>query len=120
MNIDWEKIKEKYTKAFSLFEKTNAFIHNKIILGIDDDENTGACYPCYCDLEKFFYNNGMIITINYVEDYKFFIFKIYNMNNDFINYSSVFEYQSRHLEKIENQAILKAFEIFEITKEVKL
>lgn len=115
MNIDWDLIKEKYQKGYEnylqyIFEK------NKIInIMWDEDlyENIEDLIKksCYCDLEKFFDDNGIIIEINYWH-INCFNFDITNSKTNKILYEQQLgEIKTR--QKAKEQVIYKAFEILE-------
>ncbi len=70
MNIDWNLIKNKYPKAYKKitfnFKLQNKGAKPKFYLENDF---------CYCDLEKFFDDNGIFITIPlYVTKFCYLIF----------------------------------------------
>jgi hypothetical protein len=95
MNIDWIRINDNYIRAYEKF-------YNDII-------RKGKLGDiCYCDLERFFDDNGIIIFINfyyYKNKFKFWI--KYNIN-DMVESS---EFDVRLNAKLE--AVKKAFEILE-------
>ena len=107
MNIDWKKIEKECPKSY---EKILVYLNNI----------PGDYIICYCDLEKFFDENGIIININ-----KNYICKPDNVDFEYYknswNYNIIIQdkipyYQhtilhSRDEAKLE--AVYKAFEIME-------
>jgi hypothetical protein len=128
MNIDWKKIKEKYPKGYFEFIKILFYwIELKNINEIDlDDEygqfieiHSGTIIPfeeiCYCDLEKFFDDNGVIIDIGYCYEPEpiYFYVDIYFKNNyKYASYDILYRTRTEAKEK----AIPIAFEILEQKK----
>jgi hypothetical protein len=106
MNIDWQKIEKKHPRGCRKF----------IIEYYGDDFNEAWLKQniCYCDLENFFDDNGIIID-KYHTGYKY-IFGIKNRNiKGYAGYIKN-QYISKEFENYEERnkkAILKAFEILE-------
>jgi hypothetical protein len=118
IDIDWKEIKEKYSNALEKYCKYfNIYYYEDFDTCFYEESefkhNDGSCLilpvrKCYCDIEKFFDDNGVIITIDsaYMKQYWFVIEtdqKIYNHEVDC--------YSSR--QEAKEQAIKKAFEILE-------
>jgi len=119
MKINWKEIKEKYPKTYNLFlmyfhlkeyitgrtpKKDFLWSHTvkKITVFFED--------VCYCDLEKFFRNNMIIITYHYSINGNGFKCFIYNRQNNYEFYSTNIYIDK---EDSENEAIKNAFEIKE-------
>jgi hypothetical protein len=103
MNINLQEIKEKYPKCY-----------NKLLNEINQDKvgcKNGVKYIfdtiCYCDLEKFFDDNGY--RIYYTSDNRYDISKY----NEYDILKSIFISEVIDKLIIKQQAILKAFEILE-------
>jgi len=118
MNINWKDIKEKYINSYILFLKHRVWFiewHNDFtgklelhkIINFSTREHIRVCY---CDLEKFFRNNMIIITYHYSINGNGFKCFIYNRQNNYEFYSTNIYIDK---EDSENEAILKAFEIKE-------
>lgn len=112
MQIDWNKIKKECPESYNKYLN---FIFNKnIIKYILNDEDLEKNIEdlieesCYCDLEKFFDDNMVIIVIEF--DYNNFEYRIDNFNNE-PYYKPVNSSKSR--QEAKEQAIYKAFEIME-------
>lgn len=110
MNIDWQKIEEKYPMSYHKFIKQYDEIYDngllKVVKTINAEENINDDV-CFCDFEKFFDENGIIIEIinwKYKKEYMFYI------NFPDGSFESG-KYNSRQETKIE--AVYKAFEIME-------
>jgi hypothetical protein len=113
MNIGWKEIKEKYPKAWGIFKK----ILDDKLMGLkydNDDDLIKRRIPhfiklCYCDLEKFFDNNGIMILIGHYLTYYVEIKRIEKYG--FLTIYNGGSYNSR--QEAKEQAINKAFEILE-------
>lgn len=111
MQIDWNKIKKEYPKSYNKFMNDNNLTlynmgNNEFYPFGENDEDI-----CYCDLEKFFDDNGIINEINYWHK-DCYNFTITNYKTNRILYEEqVGKIQSRQEAKL--QAIYKAFEIME-------
>lgn len=126
MNIDFDLIKQKYPKAFDKFINYlieiknlhgNLYFIENIIYNLLNDKN----FICYCDLEKFFDNNNIIIEIcldirvlfsnekkwfvNFFFINKLFQIEIIQLNNS----ETDFYFNTR--DEAKEQSVLKAFEI---------
>lgn len=106
MNIDWNEIKDKYPEFFEKFKKfiTGTFGITKIIEEV-----------CYCDIERFFDDNGIHLNINCLFEfgqinYEYSIlFKKGNLYQN--DYSITYTCNTR--DEAKKQAIEKSFEILE-------
>ena len=117
MNIDWNEIKEKYPKIWKIFLKKINVEYFVSPMGYQflRKYNEYTCQYdidiCYCDIEKFFDDNELLILLDY--EYK-------NMQKDKYWFYIVENYDSEENREIYNsrdkakeQAIYKAFEILE-------
>ena len=116
MNIDFNLIKQKYPKSLKLF--IAFLIKNKNLKG--DNNFIEICVfkmllknqICYCDLERFFDDNGIIIDIIYDSDENNFWYTIHrNQFNIFDSHHDIHEHYPR--KEAKQQSIYKAFEILE-------
>jgi hypothetical protein len=117
MNIDWNKIKKEYPKGYDLFLKSGIAIENC------DNELQKAEYNkfghieelCYCDIEKFFDDNGVIIIINKLvgwnKGWSYNVRMINKSNFHLKTYAKCNYIKTR--DEAKEQAIYKAFEILE-------
>lgn len=115
MNIDWKMIKEKYTNALKIY--ITYLIKNKNLQG--NNNFVEVCVfkmllenkYCYCDLEKFFDDNGIELDEIYMKMKKFLINK-----NEILSGHVLSNYRNLNIIKLEakQQAILKAFEILHL------
>ena len=115
MNIDWQKIEEKYPKALNKFcEYKNVLfckeMDTNFAIESEFKQKDGFCLLlpeeiCYCDLEKFFDDNG----IDFLE--------LYVNQKDIITKQHIWENRdidkNRIKQETKEEAILKAFEILE-------
>jgi len=96
VNINFLEIREKYPKSYNKF--------------LDD---CGRMNPhwidniCYCDLEKFFCNNEIIINIIFRPEENHWSYKIFH-NGTFVIYDWM-----ETIDEAKEQAILTAFEVME-------
>ncbi len=118
MNIDWKLIKEKYPKSYEKFIDCIFFKPFKIAkiqsdldyLIIKDNLIILGAYKisfCFCDLEKFFDEQGIIIL--YKHRIGHFQIEIRNKNISLLWCSPLTETR----QEAQEQAIYKAFEIME-------
>jgi hypothetical protein len=109
MNIDWKEIKEKYQKGYDKI--VNWFCSSDD--WDDEDEIFLNVHCCYCYVEKFFRENGIIIIIDFdVEEKKYWIQIIHRLFFVYFEPENLFEEN----EDAKNTAIIKAFEIMEAIK----
>ncbi len=104
INIDWELIRKEYPKTY-----------NKLFLYKDlqrKDYLINKYYTCYCDLEKFFDDNEIIIEIEAIWD-KFTHFARYSSEITSKNTKIVTSDNVENRDIAKKQAILKAFEMME-------
>lgn len=112
MNINWQEIKEKYLNGYKQFcmhyygwdngtyESCNHLINDYYEFN-----------PCYCDLEKFFDDNGIIINYEKMnDDFEYSWYYNIRVNNEEFEEEPE-EFENR--QKAKQQAIYKAFEILE-------
>lgn len=127
MEINLKEIRDKYPESEKLFWKwlyknrTGYEAKDEDILYIKRDVKD----ICYCDLEKFFDDNGIIIEIRLISGFWYgfienqnkqnYISKIDNIKTNQIDCTR--SYNSR--QEAKRQAILKAFEILNNQLEVK-
>ena len=125
MKINWEEIKEKYPKSFKMFCKNCIDInvpdiYVKFSNKAKDYINYANEQICYCDLEKFFDDNGIIICVGYLRSNKLnkdvWHYQIsYKSRNKiktyYVNNDTRIKYTNK--DEAKQQAILKAFEILE-------
>lgn len=100
--VNWQEIKEEYPNGC---EKLNIWLSSNF-------RGYAVKYTCYCDLEKFFDDNGIII--NYGKgnnNFKFSWWYNIRVNNQELEHIETDEYNSR--QEAKQQAIYKAFEILE-------
>jgi len=96
MNIDWNRVNEKYPAAY---KRAVDFIKD-----FKNPENV-----CFCDFKKFFKQNGIIISIIF-EDY--FYYKI-DLQKEGVKYTYSFgKYEDD--EKAEEESVYYVFKILEI------
>ena len=126
MNIDFKEIEEKYPKGYNKFVlfMANKKFANAIKAKVLDIWFAKQIF-CYCDFEKFFDDNGIIILIRDIDKelYNFeFVIKykklsIYGKNKYYVikRYyqfeNEKFKEQKR--DEVKEKAIPKAFEILE-------
>jgi hypothetical protein len=119
MNIDW-KIKEKYPKAYSKFIKDNNYVEVKISTGVEfvaKNYNLDFGYYellCYCDIEKFFDDNGIKIHIEpfpLFHNDTLYRYEYEILRRGFTTITSDLNFNTRQEAQV--QAIYKAFEIME-------
>ena len=112
MNINWEEIKERYPNSYKML---GIWIISYKFKSIGWAEPKDYEQLCYCDLEKFFDDNGIIIEIlanfDYMEGFNRFSWSITGKNINRENTYSKIDYETRNEAK--EQAIYKAFEILE-------
>ena len=106
MNINWQEIKEKYPNAFKLFVDFMGYTKQKYFNGWNDWVKFNLELRCYCDLEKFFDDNGIYIEIyiNPIDK------KTWNVS---IDKYDIFLISIRSRQEAKEQAIIKGFEILE-------
>jgi hypothetical protein len=119
MNIDWNKIKKEYPKSF---DKCIEYLNKKYggdnfyqVIFIKEKEiyfqveGSDPIYLCYCDIEKFFDDIGIIINIAHNLLYLRYDYIIYSLSSklDTISGNENFRQEAKE------QAIYKAFEILE-------
>jgi hypothetical protein len=104
MNIDWEKIENKYLKGF---EKLLFYYFDKDYPDEIDQESKKYMIDTiyYCDFEKFFEDNGIDLLELYINQ-KDIITKQHIWENRDID-------KNRIKQEAKEQAIYKAFEILE-------
>jgi hypothetical protein len=122
MDIDYDKIKKECPKAFDLFLKNNLEIrfednafwdyHNNIII------------LCYCDLETFFDEQGILILYELYDEFSDKIFpvfyKITFIDKKTLEYlTNSIRTKTYNIKEAKEQAIYKAFEILEKLSEAK-
>jgi hypothetical protein len=100
MNIDFDIIKRKCPKSYDKFLTDIAKVYNKKFTF------------CYCDLERFFDENGIIIEIGIIQEYKTFYSDLYNHKFENI-YSGWCDKIWLSRDEAKEQAIYKAFGIME-------
>lgn len=109
MNLDWNKIKEKYPKVYLAFQKYRYGTLKHIVYNIPKKQYIKfETECCYCDIEKFFQENNIIITINYHD---------YDKNFYYIIYFKTSSFQAGHdidINKVKEEAIYKAFKFLEV------
>lgn len=99
----WEEIKTNYPKAYDECRK-NFNISNNYM-------NDWKCL-CFCDIETYFYNLGMIIIIDYdTEDNNYYYWIYRNQFNIEDTFEKFSDYKLRPEAKL--AAVKKAFEIRE-------
>jgi len=116
----WQEIKEKYPKGWNLFknfirmENCLTKLNNKLKVGVWFNDKYNYRNICYCDIEKFFDAQGIIILIIYCDydeakNYQRFSFDIINkQTNNLLSDKNIY-YDTHHESKLE--AVKKAFEI---------
>lgn len=105
MNIDFNLIREKYTKGYKGFVE----YYKK--------NNPDCTEVCYCDIEKFFDDNGVIIDVFScfsLQGYKSIKYEIKNKKLELLYNMTYVNDLDKLQAKI--QAIYKAFEIMEKEK----
>ena len=103
----WQEIETNYPTAYKEFDYTEAIFDNHIIIISRDDYNN----ICYCDLEKFFDDNGIIIEITYWVEENDFTWSIYR--NQFMIEDNIDLNHNKTRDEAKLQAVKKAFEIKE-------
>ncbi len=109
-NKFWEEIKEKYPKAFEKFLEYEKYVYDGHNFSYDMRffASSSIVYVCYCDVEKWFDDIGIIIEIVIYE--KGFNFRIYN--NDYKLWI-IKDWRVYTRQKAKLEAVKKAFEIKE-------
>jgi len=115
--INWQEIKTNFPKAYEEFITSGYFverkgIHTGNIVNIIHSGN--GRFVCYCDLEKFFDEQGIIIIIHY-NRCKFWNSYYYNNTVEIDDIDNA--YYTRP--EAQKQAIIKAFEIDEAKENEK-
>jgi hypothetical protein len=117
MNINWNLVEEKYPELFSKIIKW--------FCGLDDDKNWDDLdklsfenYCCYCYIEKFFRENGIIIDIFYNQiDRKLisgnYTFQIHIIKSKVKHKIYTNKDAYNICDEAKEQAVLKSFEIME-------
>lgn len=111
MKIDWNSIKEKYPKSIKNLMRWISIKNqdgNKIIINFSQ--------LCYCDIEKFFDEKGIMIIIDLrLGGWIYFIATLDDNNN---NKNSKYERDLNSRNEAKEKAIYAAFQILEDYDEI--
>ena len=121
MNINWKEIKEKYPKGYEKLVKHLEKFYSDFYgeyrkISIDETLHIESSCDhdyrdiCYCDLEKFFDEHGIIINVFYDNNYFEKYIKI-----DVNNYRKIYRNVLDNRNEAKLKAVKKAFEILETT-----